>query len=86
MSDERDGRDARRPRLAPASGIAVGATASDAPDTAVARQERAFALYCQGQRIEAIAQTLGVTPRTIRGWLAGVRQQIALDARAGRGE
>lgn len=66
--------DAPRPTLpAPAD--------SDAPpdDADPSRQEQAFTLYCQGERTAAIAARLGVTPRTVRGWLAEVRARIARD-------
>lgn len=60
---------------------ALAALAGDAapPDAELSRQELAFTLYCQGERSTAIAARLGVTPRTVRGWLAAARARIARD-------
>ncbi len=64
---------ARLPTLpAPAEGVL--------PDEVeLSRQEQAFTLYCQGERTAAIAARLGVSPRTVRGWLTRARARIAGD-------
>lgn len=56
---------------------AAGGTLPDEVESS--RQEQAFTLYCQGERTMAIAARLGVTPRTVRGWLAEARARIAHD-------
>lgn len=68
---------AKTPAALPAlPALADGAAAEDAE---LSRQEQAFTLYCQGARTAIIAARLGVTARTVRGWLAAVRAQIAGD-------
>jgi hypothetical protein len=39
--------------------------------------ERAFTLYCDGLRSPAIAQHLGVPERTVRSWIAKIRDDLA---------
>ncbi|HEX6797937.1 MAG TPA: helix-turn-helix domain-containing protein [Ktedonobacterales bacterium] len=65
----------------PATRPTLPAPAGSAPadDVELSRQEQAFTLYCQGERTTAIADRLGVTPRTVRGWLTAARAQIAGD-------
>jgi predicted transcriptional regulator len=48
----------------------------------VSRFERAFALYCQGMRTQAIAEELGVSAATVRRWRADYLRSLAADARA----
>lgn len=57
----------------------VEGTATLPDDAELSRQEKAFTLYCQGERTAAIAARFGVTPRTVRGWLAAARARIAGD-------
>jgi transposase-like protein len=45
------------------------------------RQERAFALLCQGWRVAAIARALGVSPSTVRRWLRKRVDDLSQDAR-----
>jgi hypothetical protein len=43
-------------------------------------RDRAWTLYCQGQRSPAIAQQLHVPERTVRDWLQRIREQLAEEA------
>lgn len=75
----------RQRPLAPAPAPDLAAVLADPPvlaapaDAEMSRQELAFTLYCQGERTAAIATRLGVTPRTVRNWLAAARAWIARD-------
>ncbi|WIG61306.1 MAG: hypothetical protein OJF49_004054 [Ktedonobacterales bacterium] len=40
-------------------------------------QDRAWELYCQGERSPTIAAELGVPARTVRDWLRAIRTQLA---------
>jgi len=63
----------------PKGATSMSAAAITPPPTTLPM--RAFSLFCQGLRSPAIATTLGVPERTVRAWIAGVRQDIAADER-----
>lgn len=46
------------------------------------RKERAFALYCQGMRAEAIAAALGVSDSSVRRWLNASLRALVNEERA----
>jgi len=45
-----------------------------------ARRERAFELFCRGQRAPAIAREIGVAPGTVRRWLRARLGEVAREA------
>lgn len=64
----------------PAEMIASGQTC-DLPSGEVSREEQAFALYCQGTRVAAIAVRFGVSQTTVRRWVQRGLGELADDAR-----
>src|SRR5690242_1277234 len=69
----------------PASPNPTSAPAGDnipaAPHDAAPLRERAWSLFCHGHRSPAIAPSLGVPERTIRGWLTAIQSELAADTR-----
>jgi DNA-binding CsgD family transcriptional regulator len=68
------------------AGTALPAVASLLDDVLSAAALRAFALYCQGLQTSQIAAILGVSPRTVRRYLAATRRINAEDTRLDRRE
>src|SRR5260370_16321480 len=68
------------------AGTALPAVASLLDDVLSAAALRAFALYCQGLQTSQIAAIIGVSPRTVRRYLAATRRVNAEDTRLDRRE
>ena len=68
---------AKTAKTPPADPTPIRADLTPAAQQRLLLQDRAWELYCQGERSPAIAAALGVPARTVRDWLRAIRTQLA---------